>query len=471
MIGLLAAGLACGTKAPAITGVTITVTFPASSGVDQLALGVSQGGTTIADMPRPKGAGAALASPQSVSIFLADALADMDVTCTATGLAGGVAVTATGTATAHLALHQLVPVTIDLAAGDAAVPEDAGGDAPATGGAGGSGGTGGSAGAGGDMGAGGSDAGALKANGVACLSGGECDSTQCVDGVCCGSVCNGKCESCNQKGNEGTCTPLAAGTPTTECVDQGTATCGFDGTCDGNGACRKYGAGTPCKVASCDTSTYMPASACDGQGVCVAPNSVSCAPYLCDASGGAPACRTTCQVGGVGCATPAVCTAGSCGARVLKANGDGCVAAGDCTSNHCVDGVCCETACAGTCMACNVPGFAGLCHAVPAGKTDPRNVCKDAGAASCKQNGLCNGAGACALYPASTTCFAGACSVGMVIATRRCDGAGTCAAAPSVDCAPYRCNPATTTCFASCTTNAQCSTVPKRKCNGNNMCQ
>src|SRR5438445_12446590 len=115
----------------------------------------------------------------------------------------------------------------------------------------------------------------------------------------------------------------------------------------------------------------MPASAVDGQANCVTPNAVSCVPYLCDSSAGAPQCRTTCQFGVIGCAGTAVCTAGSCGVKVLKANGAGCVAAGDCTSNHCVDGVCCETACTGACVACNQAGLEGLCKSVAAGKPDP----------------------------------------------------------------------------------------------------
>jgi hypothetical protein len=205
-------------------------------------------------------------------------------------------------------------------------------------------------------------------------------------------------------------------------------------------------------------------------GACVAANSVSCAPYLCDSSGGAPACRTTCQAGVVGCASLATCTNGSCGAKVLKADGDGCVADGDCMSTHCADGVCCATACTGACVACDLTGFVGKCHDVDAGKADPHKVCKDAGASTCKQTGLCNGAGACALYAATTTCLAGTCSGRMLVGARRCDGNGTCLAATQTDCLPFRCDTATTACFTSCTTNAQCSNAPKRTCSAPN-CQ
>jgi hypothetical protein len=463
-LGFLAAGPGCGTKAPALTGLTVTVTFPSLS-VDQLELTVWAGSTqVVSSMRRPVPAGAPLASPQSVSIFLPDALADEDVTCTATPFLGQLQVGMTGSSVpVHLQLHRLVPVDIALASGGDAGADDVGAE---------------------DAGAddadaasdsspsseGGSDVppGTLKANGVACGANPECESTQCVDGVCCGSVCTGACESCNLKGAEGTCTPLPTGTPTADCVDQLAASCGFDGTCNGNGGCRRYAAGTPCKAAGCQAGIFAPASACDGQGTCVAPNAVSCAPYLCDASLGAPQCRTTC--GTSGCLAPAVCSNGSCGAKALKADGAGCVTSADCTSSHCVDGVCCGTACTAGCVSCNQPGFEGVCKPVASNKLDPHGGCKDEGAAACRQNGLCNGAGGCAFYPQGTTCVAGTCAGRAVFAARQCDGSGTCGPATNMDCLPYRCNPMTTACYASCTGNAQCSNAPKRTCS-NNVCQ
>jgi hypothetical protein len=47
--------------------------------------------------------------------------------------------------------------------------------------------------------------------------------------------------------------------------------------------------------------------------------------------------------------------------------------------------VCCGSACAGPCEACNLPGSAGACTAAVAG-TDPANECG---------GGLCDGAGRC----------------------------------------------------------------------------
>jgi len=60
-----------------------------------------------------------------------------------------------------------------------------------------------------------------------------------------------------------------------------------------------------------------------------------------------------------------------------RPNGSGCSAASasSCMSGNCVDGVCCEVPaaqCAGTCMACNVPGMntLGKCSPVPVGQGD-----------------------------------------------------------------------------------------------------
>ncbi|MDX2170042.1 MAG: hypothetical protein SF182_23430 [Deltaproteobacteria bacterium] len=51
------------------------------------------------------------------------------------------------------------------------------------------------------------------ADGGACSTAIDCASDFCVDGVCCDSACDGAAESCNQRGREGTCSPLPAPAP------------------------------------------------------------------------------------------------------------------------------------------------------------------------------------------------------------------------------------------------------------------
>src|SRR4029079_19588805 len=95
------------------------------------------------------------------------------------------------------------------------------------------------------------------------------------------------------------------------------------------------------------------------------------------------------------CAAPSVCNGVSCG---LKHPGSSCGGNDECDSQICTEGVCCATACTGTCMSCAVVGSLGTCTAVPGGKGDPGGRCPDQGAASCGSNGLCDGAGACQRY-------------------------------------------------------------------------
>ena len=112
---------------------------------------------------------------------------------------------------AVLVLHKLVPLTLALME----APHDDGG-AAGVGGAGGADGAAGAGGAGGPEG-GATDAtdatDALKANGQPCGAGDECESTLCVDGVCCASACNTLCQTCNLPGKVGTCAPVPAGNP------------------------------------------------------------------------------------------------------------------------------------------------------------------------------------------------------------------------------------------------------------------
>ena len=126
--------------------------------------------------------------------------------------------------------------------------------------------------------------------------------------------------------------------------------------------------------------------------------------------------------------------AGASGRRV--GNGTACNSAPDCASNHCVDGVCCESDCTGACTSCDNPGTEGLCRPRPAGVPDPRGMCADMGAATCGTNGLCDVSGHCAKYPAGTACGSATCKKdGMMSPAPTCDGAGACQEAPKMKCA------------------------------------
>jgi hypothetical protein len=80
-----------------------------------------------------------------------------------------------------------------------------------------------------------------------------------------------------------------------------------------------------------------------------------------------------------------VCADGDC----LLALGQPCGSEADCASDECVNGVCCDGLCDGTCKACDLPDQPGTCGYVPVGTPHAQctedqgcigNVCKDGGA-------------------------------------------------------------------------------------------
>ncbi|HXU83751.1 MAG TPA: hypothetical protein VN914_20295, partial [Polyangia bacterium] len=240
--------------------------------------------------------------------------------------------------------------------------------------------------------------GKAKPLGAACGCGDECASGFCADGVCCNTRCNGACVSCNQVGQQGECAAVRAGAtdPHAVCKKEDPASCGYDGTCTGGGACSRHRAGTICKAPACSGSGLTPASSCDGNGTCLAGSPINCSPSVC-ADG---ACKVVCT-SNADCATPGMCTGGSCGLRGL---GQPCTSTGQCKSGFCADGVCCSEACTGQCRFCALPIALGRCVDVPAdtpdprvarGVTDPELICAAQAPQSCGTNGLCDGSGGC----------------------------------------------------------------------------
>jgi hypothetical protein len=200
--------------------------------------------------------------------------------------------------------------------------------------------------------------------------------------------------------------PFEKGTP---CEDKGGDTCNGNGTCVlgscmdgfrngsetdvdcGGNACELCELDLRC-VLNTDCTTGFCGPASDGrQG----------------GGGGAPSTTLRCQLctSTLDCNNDSFCdtTAGTC----VKEGpaGDPCTSGDTCVSGHCVDGVCCESACDGTCEACSLTknGTAdGTCAPVSAGE-DPDDECGFAPGA-CTGN-VCDGlVAACAAAPASTTC-------------------------------------------------------------------
>jgi hypothetical protein len=265
-------------------------------------------------------------------------------------------------------------------------------------------------------------------NGEVCTDGVACSSGICVDGVCCATTCSDVCHSCALEGSLGICALADVGTdPRDECPDDGIASCGRDGTCDGSGACRHYPVGAVCQQQSCTGSTRTNASRCTTDGVCRPTSGQPCDPYQCNPSG--DDCLTICTTSN-DCIAGSFCSGGSCGRKPL---GAACTVGDECNSLICAQGACCQTDCSGTCQSCALTGAAGTCTPVPSGE-DPLEQCADSGRASCGTDGACDGQGACRMYLAATVCLDPTCSGATGTGQGRCDGAGTCVVGPPVTC-------------------------------------
>ena len=299
-----------------------------------------------------------------------------------------------------------------------------------------------------------------KMQGTACGSNHECTTNLCVDGVCCDLACSGTCQACTAllkgSGTDGTCGPVAAGAdPNDECGNQGAASCGTNGVCNGSGACQLYASATVCAAASCTGSTANLTKTCDGLGNCIDNGSTNCAPYNCAAG----ACLTSCTIDGQ-CVASAYCTSttsGSCAAQ--KGQGAVCGSDHECTSNHCVDGFCCDLTCAGGCFACSsalTGQLNGTCGPISAGALAKPGSCTPQAQATCGLDGNCDGTGNCEKWSSATQCIAPSCTVSTQTSAANCNGTGTCNTPATTDCAPYACG--ATACKASCTADSDCST-------------
>jgi hypothetical protein len=295
---------------------------------------------------------------------------------------------------------------------------------------------------------------ALKlAGGASCTDAASCQSGFCVDKVCCDSACASRCNACDVTGFRGTCRPVLAGQdPDNECDQEAATTCGRDGTCDGQGECRRYAAGFECLPGSCSGALERAASTCNGSGTCQPGTTRSCSPNLCMGN----SCASRCTASGE-CQKGFFCDGGKC--MVSRAAGMACGAAEQCSSGFCVDGVCCSSACNQLCFACNLSAALGTCTPVPDGGNDAE--CPADPTSSCQRAGGCNGRGACRLHPAGTPCGAPSCAGGVATIAATCNGGGVCQPGGTRDCGVFACSGAA--CATSCASAADCK--PTFVCN------
>ena len=300
------------------------------------------------------------------------------------------------------------------------------------------------------------------AEGSACAGAMECLSGQCVDGVCCESACRGQCEACNG-GTPGKCLPVMGAPRGTRTPCVGTDAC--KGQCNGVDAvrCQYPGAEHECAPGSCANGMASTASVCTGAGACSTAATATCASSLCaDTTKCAGGCDATHP-----CSSGRYCDTASGACLTQKANGIACLSAVECTSQNCVDGVCCESACAGQCQACAEAGMPGKCVAVSGPPRGVRMACAGTNDA-CR--GTCNGtqAMACA-YPGTTAvCAASSCAGGKLTAASVCDGVGGCATPAITSCRSNQCADAAR-CLDACTAALPCGAGTY--CDATGVCQ
>ena len=319
-----------------------------------------------------------------------------------------------------------------------------------------------------------------KPNGAVCSKSTDCASTFCAQGVCCGAACTASCFSCSLPGSIGTCTavPPNGADPTGTCIDQGKGTCGNDGTCNGNGGCRKYVPGTVCVAAKCADGKFTSASTCDGQGKCAPGSSRDCAPFVCNTGG--TACFDSCSASSQ-CMPPLMCQMGQCG---RKDNGATCSDKDECKSGNCIDGFCCDSACGQVCRSCAVTGKQGTCSPIPDDVADDGGGCAMQPESSCGNDGKCNGAGACRKWGTSVQCRGATCPPALATLTKAasCDGKGTCPPGETQSCGNYKCD-TNDMCRTMCSSDADCNGkacdtsngscgkgLPGAQCNTNSDC-
>jgi hypothetical protein len=275
---------------------------------------------------------------------------------------------------------------------------------------------------------------AKKAPGNACGTGHECTTGNCVNGVCCNSGGCGTCQTCAGT-NPGTCTPIASGpAPAGQCAPS--PPCGNTGTCT-NGACTQGSAGQMCSGFGCNQAgNYQPAGTCNGSGGCSIPDVEICPPFIC--SGG---CLFTCSSDNQ-CVSGYFCDGASCVPK--KGLGDACGRDGECGSTHCTEGVCCNSGCGTSCESCKVPGFVGMCHAVPSGGADPTGACVDQ-RSTCGTKATCDGAGSCGIYDFGDECMT-SCD-GVDVTHTYCDVFRTCSTPLVEPCLSLMCSTTANVCI------------------------
>ena len=342
---------------------------------------------------------------------------------------------------------------------------------------------------------------------------GFCDGAGHCVGCTMDSECPGATSDCQHPAcSSGACATAKAdaGTPTTMEPPQKAGDCQTI-ACDGDGGTMMVANNSDpptypndCKTGSCNNGSPMTVNAPNGtkcptmagvymciNGQCGCKVNTDCQPpsyETCGGGGMAMICgctpatcaaqSTTCGSTSDACGGMLDCNNGKqdpgetdvdCGGSTTCAlrcaRGKKCNATSDCQPGlMCADGVCCNTACTGSCYACTkaktgqANGIDGVCQAVASGVTDPKGVCKAQQQSTCgDMSTACNGAGGCLKWPTNTVCAPAVCADPTTLTRyERCvSGACTPFSPPMVSCAPALCMAGA--CTTSCASDLDCA--------------
>jgi MYXO-CTERM domain-containing protein len=283
--------------------------------------------------------------------------------------------------------------------------------------------------------------------GSQCSTANDCNTGFCQDGKCCETACNTECRTCAGS-NYGICENVGSASGV-EDID----TCNNTKTCNAAGVCKSKqgqgcGAGSDCFTGSCvdghccESACGQACKTCNNpQGLCVN------VPQF-QADGGSCSGANTCD------------GAGAC----RKATGQVCGGAGECASNFCVDGRCCDGGCTGQCKSCN--NVTGTCTTNVAKGTNDTNSTP-----ACSGANTCDGAGSCKKANGQSCSAAADCASGFcadnVCCDTACDGAcdecgdGSCndaalGSAGNPSCSPYACTGNSAACPTKCANDNNC---------------
>jgi hypothetical protein len=227
---------------------------------------------------------------------------------------------------------------------------------------------------------------AALTNGSPCNQASDCFSAHCVEGVCCNAACEGPCLSCSAALKDpahgfngdwvtGLCGEVAADTdPKDGCNDMGT-TCGTTGECSGYGGCKaRNPPGTPCGAGAnsiCVGPTSAAANSVCVNYTCASFLTYDCQPgFLCQNGSCVTSCKSNADCDA---ALGFVCKSGLC--KLGTNLGGPCSKNNECPTNHCVDGVCCESSCDEACLSCALTGSEGTCLPVSDDPADAPGSC------------------------------------------------------------------------------------------------